>query len=172
MVNMIKLACGLVLALMLGGCSCGPFKAAAVSGEDAGLRSALNEYLAHYTGAAGFGGVVFADYDVVRKDDNAALSRNYIWVVCQEYYVADGKIRRGTEVSVPAEITLARSVNDYRVLEFKMPVRADNPGTVRNAPRIQKLSPEYDGYNINERTTVMESALLERAVKYFEVCLK
>ncbi|OGS19172.1 MAG: hypothetical protein A2219_07500 [Elusimicrobia bacterium RIFOXYA2_FULL_50_26] len=163
MLNVIKLAGGLMMALMLGGCVCCPLKEAAIAPEADGLRGALNEYLAHYAGAAGFGGVVFAGYDVVKKEEDGALSKNYIWVVCQEYYMDDGNVRRGTEISVPAVVTLARSVNDYRVMDFKMPARVEN---------IQKLSVEYAGYDINGRTGVIEGVLLNHAVKYFEVCAR
>jgi len=106
---------------------------------------------------------VFAGYDVVKKEEDGALSKNYIWVVCQEYYMDDGNVRRGTEISVPAVVTLARSVNDYRVMDFKMPARVEN---------IQKLSVEYAGYDINGRTGVIEGVLLNHAVKYFEVCAR
>lgn len=86
-----------------------------------GYSEIVHGYLNRNCGYAGFGGKVFCAYWVLGTEGTGEAIKEYVWTVCEEYYVSDGNIRRGTGVMLPVALTLKEQGDGTRIISHKAP---------------------------------------------------
>ena len=97
----------------------------------------LDDYLAENIGVAGFGGNVFCAYDLMGMNLQAEKPSLYLWALCQEYYIIDQDLDKGSGISVPVAIYLQKSGDGYIISAHELPVDGEGYG-----PSIWRLFPE------------------------------
>lgn len=85
------------------------------------LKEIIRDYLNRNVGYIGFGGKVFSAYQVLGKEEAGDTIKEYVWVLCQEYYLSNGQAKLGTGVMLPVALTIRRQENDYRVISHRAP---------------------------------------------------
>ena len=98
----------------------------------------VEEYLVENIGIASFGGQVFCAYEVLdtKKLGNDKIDV-YVWTLCQEYYLADGSLDKGTGSSLPVALHLQKADGEYRLLGYEVPKDG-----MKYGPSIQAIFPQ------------------------------
>ena len=108
----------------------------------------VREYLKDNIAVSSFGDEVFCSFEVIGHDmDNAKLNI-YLWALCSELYVSDGKIKEGAGVSAPVFIVCEESKSgEYKVVRHVVP--ADGAGYAKSVTDI--FPPEHVGKIISKQ---------------------
>ena len=127
------------------------------------IEETVREYLKKNIAVSSFGDEIFCSFEVIGHDmDNAKLNV-YLWVLCSELYVSDGKIKEGAGVSAPVFIVCKKNEDDeYKIIRHTMP--ADDQGYAKSVADIfppeyvEKMIPEQLGMEeFNERVVKLSS---------------
>ena len=150
-----------------------PYVETTITPAENPLSLSLDDYLAGNVGVAGFGGVVFCAYDLMGMDFQADQVSLYLWVLCQEYYVTDKNLDKGTGLSLPVAVYLEKGGDGYTITGHEVPLDGSEYG-----PSIQRLFPEnlwpqifgseddrYESYN--QRAERLDNANEQSAKIYF-----
>jgi hypothetical protein len=78
---------------------------------------AIENYLDRRVGSKGFGGTVYCAYDILDSEGE----RFYLWTVCQEYYLKNGKLEAGTGGSFPVALTVRQDGDKIEVRGYQKP---------------------------------------------------
>jgi hypothetical protein len=81
---------------------------------------ALESYLVDHVGISGFGGEVFCAYepfDTLQVVEGKA----YLWVLCQEYYLEQESLNRGSGVSLPVALRIQEIDGRYEIMDSFFP---------------------------------------------------
>lgn len=136
---------------------------------------AMWEYLEQNVGIAGFGGKIFCAFETLKSQEGAdGQVEQYLWVLCQEYYQANGVLTKGSGISLPAAIYLLQKGENYQITSHSLPEDGEN-----YAKSIQSVFPEdlwpwilpTDQQGIrahNQRIARLEAELDRRASAYFK----
>jgi len=80
----------------------------------------LEGYLVDHVGISGFGGEVFCAFeplDAVQGVDGKV----YLWVLCQEYYLEQEALNRGSGVSLPVALCIQEIDGRYEITDSILP---------------------------------------------------
>ena len=130
----------------------------------------VREYLKNNVALSSFGDEVFCSFEVIGHDmDNAKLNA-YLWVLCSELYVSDGKIKEGAEVSEPVLVVCEEDEDGYKIVKHAVPTNgadyAKSIADIFSPEYIKEMVPEQLGMEkFNERTAKL-SAWNHKQAKY------
>jgi hypothetical protein len=96
-----------------------------VSDKQKGLAQSLagmtDAYLTENIGKTGFGGKTFCTYKTLDIEEAKQGVNEYLYVVCQEYYLNDGHLKAGTGTGLPVVLSLQKENQTYKVVGHKTP---------------------------------------------------
>jgi hypothetical protein len=104
--------------------------------NDKQLPSQIDSYLSKHIVVASSGGKVFSAHKLLGQDKNGSMLQLYVWAFCQEYYVKNDKLGKGSGMSLPVAFTLEKHNASYRIISHKVP----GDGTLY-AKDLQKMFP-------------------------------
>jgi len=106
-------------------------------GAPPGTSQTIQNYLVEKIGVTSSGGKVFCAYEpLADMDEKGNRIYLYVWVLCQEYYLNQQGLEKGTGSSLPVAITMERKGDSYTIVEHKI------PGEVALAPeKVQAYFP-------------------------------
>jgi hypothetical protein len=81
---------------------------------------ALESYLVDHVGISGFGGEVFCAYEPFDTLQGVG-GKAYLWVLCQEYYLEQEALNRGSGVSLPVVLRIQEIDGRYEILDSSFP---------------------------------------------------
>lgn len=85
------------------------------------FRKPVKDYLEENIGNSGFGGEVFCAYEILGEEKLGILVNEYLWVMCQEFYLKEGNLKEGTGSSLPVAFVLQEEGDSYKVIDCKIP---------------------------------------------------
>ena len=86
-----------------------------------GIQKVVHDYLRQTIAISSFGDEVFCSFEVLGSDQTEEKLNLYLWTLCSELYIAEGKIKEGAGVSEPVVITLEKIRGEYKIVEHKEP---------------------------------------------------
>lgn len=126
----MKLAAVLLAGLLfLGLVNCRPGQAGVASEQldqqqrqlATELKDVTKNYLVQQFGETGFGGKSFCAFkllDIEQKGDDV---NEYVYTVCQEYYLKNDELKQGTGSGLPVALQLRKEGASYKVISHKAP---------------------------------------------------
>ena len=151
----------LLTAVLLGACS----------PPAADPLAPVQAYLVDNIGEAYFGGEVFCAYDVLDTAVGTESAAVYVWALCAEYYVEDGRLVMGTASSLPVALYLEdNGQQGYRVNQHELPGNG-----IEYGPSLRRIFPaaaiaamcEGKTACYNDRAWRLEDAAEAQARAYF-----
>src|SRR4030095_2792398 len=134
------------------------------------LTDITDDYLTKNIGKTGFGGKTFCMYKTLDiEETNQGLSE-YLFAVCQEYYLNDGDLKEGTGISLPIALFLQKENQSYKVLRHKIP----RDGS-QNSHDIDALFPtktHNEIYSLRSGSNYWRDELEKKASNYFQKSIK
>lgn len=85
------------------------------------FREIIKDYLEKNIGVVGFGGEVFCAHEVFGGEKRGITITEYLWVMCQEYYLENDNLKEGTGSSLPVALILQKEEDIYKVINHKTP---------------------------------------------------
>lgn len=85
----------------------------------ASLKS-IKDYLITNFAITGFHGKSYCAYEVLGVEADAQNERIYLWVLCQEYYRVNQKLKRGTGGSFPLALTVQKKNNELYIISHQI----------------------------------------------------
>ena len=86
-----------------------------------GIQKVVHDYLKETIAISSFGDEVFCSFEVLGSDQKEDRLNLYLWTLCSELYLAEGKIIEGAGVSEPVVIALEKKHGEYMIVEHKEP---------------------------------------------------
>jgi len=86
------------------------------------LKDTTQKYLVDDFGKSSFGGKAFCAYKVldIEAKDGGKYINEYLWAVCQEYYLTNDRLETGTGISLPIALFIQLD-GTYKVNSHKVP---------------------------------------------------
>ena len=134
----------------------------------------VREYLKNNVAVSSFGDEVFCSFEVIGHDmDNTKLSV-YLWVLCSELYISDGKIKEGAGVSAPVFIICEEGEGGYEVVKHTVPVDgasyAKSVTDIFPPEYVKKIIPEQLGVEeFNERVAKLSAWNYKQAEDFYGI---
>lgn len=88
---------------------------------DNSLKNLTQNFLIENISKVGFGGKAFCAYKTLDVDKENSNVSEYVVAVCQEYFLQDGVLKKGTGYSVPVAIYIKYQNGGYSVIDYKVP---------------------------------------------------
>jgi hypothetical protein len=85
------------------------------------LREVTKNYLVAKIGVVGFGGKVFCAHKVLALEESGDDVKEYVYVLCQEYYESGAELKKGTGLKLPVALDIQKQAGAYRVLSHQVP---------------------------------------------------
>lgn len=85
------------------------------------LKDVTKNYLVEKLGETGFGGRPFCAYKVMDIERNGDDINEYVYAGCQEYYLKDGQLTKGTGLSLPVALLVRKQGSGYAVISHRIP---------------------------------------------------
>src|SRR5262249_38805513 len=85
------------------------------------LTGVTDAYLTENIGKTGFTGKTFCTYKTLDIEETRQGVSEYLFAVCQEYHLNDGRLKEGTGISLPIVLFLQKENQIYKVLGHKIP---------------------------------------------------
>jgi hypothetical protein len=90
------------------------------------LEGITTSYLNQKIGIASFGGQKFCGYKLLDVEETDKGISEYVDVLCQEFYLkGNGKLAKGTGISLPVALILAKSNGSFDVIKHQTPRDGD-----------------------------------------------
>jgi len=157
-----------VLTLVLGGCKPKLASQQLTSAQRqlaAELRDVTKTYLESHLGVAGFGGKSFCAYKVMELDQSEERLREFVYAVCQEYYLKNGVVEEGTGLGLPVVLTLRRTGLMYQVVGHQTP--GDGGQYSRDVERLFPKQTHREIFEAGPNYTAWKDEVAGEARKYF-----
>ena len=96
------------------------------------------------------------------------------WVMCQEYYKADGVLTKGSGISIPMVVFLQMKGDSYQIASYSLPGDGDDYAKFIQGTFPEQLWPQIfpsDQAQIrayNQRAARLEAEAERRAIAYFK----
>lgn len=134
------------------------------------LTGVTDDYLTEKIGKSGFGGKPFCTYKTLDIEETKQGVSEYLFAVCQEYYLIDGHLKEGTGISFPIVLFLQKENQIYKVLGHKIP----RDGS-QNSHDIDALFPtktHNEIYILKSGSNFWRDELEKKASNYFQKSIK
>ncbi|MBS3752724.1 MAG: hypothetical protein KGY46_04970 [Anaerolineales bacterium] len=134
----------------------------------------ISNYIKLNIGKTSFGGEAFCAFTPL-NNDRGRDGFIYLWVLCEEYYIDDGNLQRGTGLSTPVSLELLEIDEKYEIIDHFSPrdgsyyppdVKQIFPENTWN--RIHK-SNQGDIYKSNYRIHQLENDIQKQVMSRFDV---
>ncbi len=102
-----------------------------------GIETVIHQYLKEKISISSFGDETFCSFEVLGHEEDGDSLILYLWTLCSELYVTEGKIKEGGGVSEPLVLILKEKGKSYSVFEHKEPESGS-----RYTQSAQELFPE------------------------------
>src|SRR5204862_7176469 len=90
------------------------------------LAMVTTSYLNEKIGIASFGGKKFCGYKLLGVEETDKSISEYVDVLCQEFYLkGNRKLEKGTGISLPVALVLAKSDGSFDVIKHQTPRDGD-----------------------------------------------
>jgi hypothetical protein len=106
---------------------------------------------------------VFCAYSLLGSETRNNKIYVYLWALCSEYYLTDGKLTPGTGVSEPITLVATPSQQSYTITEHLEPEN----GTAY-APSIRKMFPEKYYNEIFSKTQLYDTVIARKLMNSVE----
>ncbi|HEX8706816.1 MAG TPA: hypothetical protein VF723_01025 [Pyrinomonadaceae bacterium] len=83
------------------------------------LKAISGEYLVRKIAHASFGGNVFCAFKVLDIEERGDQVNEYLYAVCQEYSLRDGRLKEGEGLAMPVALSFRKEAGTYRVVEHR-----------------------------------------------------
>jgi hypothetical protein len=130
----------------------------------------VEKYLVQKIGLAAFGGKVFCAHDILGSSLRIGVADVYVWALCGEYYLENGKLTFGTASSLPVALHMQKVDGQYLVVRHEIP--NDGSGFM---PSVQRIFPvdsilkmclqEANCYNA--RAVRLQKTIMKKAQEYY-----
>lgn len=100
----------------------------------ADLKDETKKYLVETFGTTGFGGKSFCAFKVLDIEQQNEDVNEYVYTVCQEYYLTNGNLTKGTGSGLPVALLLKKDGANYKVISHQVP--GDGAQFSRDVDRI------------------------------------
>ncbi|MGC8757373.1 MAG: hypothetical protein ACP5QX_02835 [Caldisericaceae bacterium] len=97
----------------------------------------IRDYLQENIVSPAFGGKVFCAYDLFGSETKNDEVHIYLWTLCTEYYLKDGKLTERSGVSMPVVLIAPQTCQGYKITRHKEPMLGS-----LYAKSIKELFPE------------------------------
>lgn len=84
------------------------------------METVITDFLSKNIGEAGYHGQVFSAYTILGQQEGRVM-RMYIWALCQEYYLDNGRLGEGSTISLPVALDIQKSGANYKITDYKVP---------------------------------------------------
>jgi len=164
--------CAFILILLLVACQSNQQNSANSFGGIEQVEN-IEAYLETNIGLSGFGGEVFCDYEPLNAEQGEG-DNIYLWAMCLEYYLKQGKLTLGSGISLPVVLQIERINDHYEIVRHLSPgdgsffgqdVRVSFPKSAW--PQIMPES-EDDISEYNSRAERLEKKIEEKARYYYD----
>lgn len=88
--------------------------------EKTALRKVVKTYLEENIWEPNQNGRTFCAYEVLGEEGNSNIHQ-YVWALCQEYYLENTKLREGGGTSLPVALTLQKENHIYKIISHRIP---------------------------------------------------
>jgi predicted heme/steroid binding protein len=88
---------------------------------DGRLRNLTQKFLVENISKVGFGGKAFCAYRTLDLNQENSNISEYVLAVCQEYFLQDGVVKKGTGHNAPVAIYIKYQNGIYNVADYKVP---------------------------------------------------
>ena len=89
------------------------------------VKNVTKDYLVKNVGNIGSRGKMFCVYTVLDIEPQSSGVNEYVFTLCQEYYLSNGELKDGTGTDLPVALFLQRSDDGYKVVDSKIPGPGD-----------------------------------------------
>jgi len=111
-------------------------------------EGSIRDYLQNNIVSPSFCGKVFCAYDLFGSEIKDNKIYVYLWTLCMEYCLKDGKLIKGSGVSMPVVLIASQIQQGYKITEHKEPMNGSF-----YAKSIKELFPEkYYKYIFSDNT--------------------
>jgi hypothetical protein len=128
----------------------------------------IKDYLSQKEGATAYGGKVFSAYQIIGVDQSGPVTRLYLWVFLQEFWVGQGFLHDGTASSLPVVLFIKKQAGRYQIFDFKDAGEGYQFLTVNFPPRIQALI-NLPPQAYNQRAADLSNETRSAAKAYFGI---
>ena len=130
-------------------------------GEIQDKRKVVKTYLEENIWKLNRGGKAFCAYEILGEKGGLDIHQ-YLWVLCEEYYLENSKLKLGGGTSLPVAITLRKENNVYEVISHEVPGAGSLYGE-----DIERIFPKYIQNKIfsnifnnhNQRVKILEDEI-------------
>ena len=133
-------------------------------------RKVVKTYLEENIWKTTFGGKTFCAYEVLGEGNNLYIHRGiqYMWVLCEEYYLKNNKLRKGGGTSLPVALVLQKENHIYKVISHKIP--RDGKLYVNDIKRIfpEDIQNKIFSNDYNRRIEVLSNEIKKEVELYFD----
>ena len=139
-----------------------------------GIEKEVHDYLREKIAISSFGDRTFCSFEVLGDDKTEKNITLYLWTLCSELYVANGKIEEGGGVSEPLVLVLEKDGNGYKVAEHKEPESGAKYAQSAQALFPEKYYPEVLPsqalpQKVNERQKLLSDWVREQGKEFYGV---
>jgi len=79
----------------------------------------IKDFLVEKIGVSAFGGKVFCAYQIMGTEQDSQMTKIYLWVLLQEYYITQHSLEEGTGISEPVAIFVKMQNGKYQIFDYK-----------------------------------------------------
>ena len=128
----------LALVVLLGALGCSSKEDTSETlADEPELLDAVRTYLEGTLMSPQHGGDLFCSFEVMKAEETGDTSTLYLWTVCIEYTLEDGKLLKRSAISVPVALTVAGADQGYTFLSLERPIDGIEYGET-----VRKIFPE------------------------------
>ena len=128
----------LALVVLLGVFGCSPKEDASETlANEPELLDAVRTYLEGNLMSPQHGGDLFCAFEVMKVEEAGDTSTLYLWTVCIEFTLEDGKLLKRSAISVPVALTAVEGDQGYTFPSCQQPIDGIEYGET-----VRKIFPE------------------------------
>jgi len=130
------------------------------------LRGVTRTFLVEKIGVVGFAGKPFCAYKVLDVEDKEANVDEYVYALCQEYYLSDGQLKKGTGTAMPVALHFRVENGNYLVTGYQTP--RDGSAYASDVKQFFPEKTQYEIFSVGSNHAPWQDEIEREAKAYYQ----